>query len=113
MFKTKRKAKLIEGKSNYQSKNKTIFNDLISKRKSIMNELYENVDYNNSKFEYVGHTKDVSFHEYMDSRELSNKIKIRFDDALKRQNVFLNKLNEIETMDHILYQIFKIIFNTF
>ena len=46
MFKTKRKTKPIEGKSNNQSKIKTIFNDLISKRKSIMNGLYEGVDYN-------------------------------------------------------------------
>ena len=35
-----------------------------------MNELYESVDYNNLKFEYVGPTKDVSIYEYLDSREL-------------------------------------------
>ena len=35
-----------------------------------MNELYESVDYNNLKFEYLGPTKDVSICEYMDSREL-------------------------------------------
>ena len=34
-----------------------------------MNELYENVDYNNLKFEYVGSTKDVSFYEYMQQKE--------------------------------------------
>ena len=36
----------------------------------------------------------------MDSRELFDKTKnnqIRFDDALKRQNEFLNKLSEIKT----------------
>ena len=35
-----------------------------------MDELYESVDYNNLKFEYVGPTKDVSIYEYLDSREL-------------------------------------------
>ena len=45
-----------------------MFNNLISKRKSIMNELYESVDKNKLKFEYVGNTKDVSFYEYMDSK---------------------------------------------
>ena len=40
-----------------------------------MSELYDNVDYNNSKFEYAGLTKDVSFSEYKDSNELFNKIK--------------------------------------
>ena len=53
-----------------------MFNDLISKRKSVMNELYESVDKNKLKFEYVGNTKDVSFYEYMVSKELFNKIKI-------------------------------------
>ena len=40
-----------------------------------------------------------SFYEYMDSRELSDKIKnsqIGFDNALKTQNEFLNKLSEIK-----------------
>ena len=45
-LKSKEQTKPIEGKSNNQSKIKTIFNDLISKRKSIMNGLYEGVDYN-------------------------------------------------------------------
>ena len=40
-----------------------------------MSELHDSVDYNNLKFEYVGPTKDVSFYEYMDSKELFNKIK--------------------------------------
>ena len=53
-----------------------MFNNLISKRKSIMNELYESVDKNKLKFEYVGNTKDVSFYEYMDSKKLFNKAKI-------------------------------------
>ena len=40
-----------------------------------------------------------SFYEYMDSRELSDKTKnnqIGFDNALKTQNQFLNKLSEIK-----------------
>ena len=41
-----------------------------------MNELYDSVDYNNLKFEYKGPTKDVSFYEYMDCKELFNAIKI-------------------------------------
>ena len=41
-----------------------------------MSELYDSVDHNNLKFEYVGPTKDVRFYEYKDSKELFNKIKI-------------------------------------
>ena len=37
-----------------------------------MSELYDRVDYNNLKFEYVSKNKDVSFYEYMDSKELFN-----------------------------------------
>ena len=91
--------KPIESKSNDESKVKTIFNDLISKRKETMNELYESVDYNNLKFEYVGPTKDVSFNECKDSKELFNAIKnsqIRLDYAIKRLNEFLNKSGEIK-----------------
>ena len=64
-----------------------------------MKELYDNVDYNNLKFKYVGLTKDVSFYEYMDSRELFNSIKdnkISFNDVIKRQNEFLYKLSNIK-----------------
>ena len=39
-----------------------------------MNKLYDSVDYNNLKFEYVGSTKDVNY-EYRDSRELFNAIR--------------------------------------
>ena len=52
-----------------------------------MNELYENVDKNNSYFEYVGPNKDVTFYEYYDSKEPFNEIKrnrLRFDEALKK-----------------------------
>ena len=40
-----------------------------------MRELHDSVDYNNLKFEYVGTAKNVSFCEYMDSRERLNSIK--------------------------------------
>ena len=66
---------------------KIIFNNLIKERDSIINKLYESVDYNNLKFNYVDRTKSVSFYEFMDSKELFNKIKnkkIRFDDAQKK-----------------------------
>ena len=64
-----------------------------------MNKLYDSVDYNNLKFEYVGPTKDVSFYEYMDSKELFNAIKnsrIKFSEVKNKQNEFLNKLNEVK-----------------
>ena len=50
------------------------------------------------KFEYVGRTKDVSFYEYMDSKELFNAIRnsqIGFSEAKNKQNEFLNKLSNI------------------
>ena len=73
--------------------------DLISKRKKIMSELYDSVDYNNLNFEYVGPTKSVSFYEYMDSKELFNAIKnsqIKFSEVKNKQNEFLNKLSNIK-----------------
>ena len=76
--------KPIEGTSNNQSKAATIFNDLINKRKQLMNKLYYSVDYNKLKFEYMGPTKNVSFYEYMDSKELFNairNIRIGFSEA--------------------------------
>ena len=76
-----------------------MFKDLVKKRMDIINKLYENVDYNNLKLEYVGSTKDVSFYKFMDSKELFDRLKtnrIRFDDALKKQNLFLNKLNDVK-----------------
>ena len=33
-----------------------------------MSKLHDGVDYNNLRFEYVGHTKHVCFYEYMDSK---------------------------------------------
>ena len=97
-LKPKEQTEAIESKSNNQpkTKTKTMFNDLSSTRKSIMNRLYESVYYNNLKFDYVGSTKDVSFCEYMDSKKHFNKIKnnqISFDDAQKRKKKFLKELS--------------------
>ena len=64
-----------------------------------MNKLYDSVDYNNLKFEYVGTTKDVSFYEYIDSKELFNAIRnsqIGFSVAKNKQNEFLSKLSNIK-----------------
>ena len=47
----------------------------------------------------MGPTEVVSFYEYKDSKELFNAIKdnqINFDDAVKRQNEYLNKLCNIK-----------------
>ena len=63
-----------------------------------MSGLYDSVDYNNLKFEYVGPTKNVSFYEYKNSRELFNAIKnnqIKFSEVKNKQNEFLNKLRNI------------------
>ena len=98
-MKLKEETKPIEDKSNNQSRATIIFNDLINKRKELMSELYDSVDYNNLKFEYVGPTNDVRFYGYRNSKELFSIIKnnqINFDDALKRQNEFLNKLSNIK-----------------
>ena len=67
--------------------------------KKIMSKLYDSVDYNNLKFEYVGPTKDVSFYEYRDSKEFFNAIRnnqIKFSQVKNKQNEFLNKLNNIK-----------------
>ena len=64
-----------------------------------MSELYDSVDYNNLKFEYVGPTKDVRFYEYKDSKEFFNEIKnrqIKFSEVKNKQNEFLNKLNNVK-----------------
>ena len=64
-----------------------------------MSELHASVDYNNLRFEYIGPTKDVSFHEYMDSKELFNAMKnnqIKFSEVKNKQNEFLNKLSNIK-----------------
>ena len=90
-----------------------------------MSELYDSGDYNNLKFEYVSPTKDVSFYEFMDSKELFSAIKnnqIKFSVVKNKQDEFFNKLNNIKIgkktekqkkviilINFILYQIFKII----
>ena len=64
-----------------------------------MNKLYDSVDYNDLKFEYVSRAKDVSFYEYMDSKEIFKAIrdnKIGFSEAKNKQNDFLNKLTNIK-----------------
>ena len=95
----KEETKPIEDKSNNQSIAAIIFNELINIRKELMSELYDKFDYNNLKFEYVGPTKDVSFCEYMNSKELFNAIKngqIKFSEVNNKQNNFLKKLNEVK-----------------
>ena len=98
-LKPKEETKPIKDTSNNQSRATIIFNDLINKRKELMSKLYDSVDYKDLKFEYIGPTEDVSFYEYMDSKELFNAIKnsqIKFSDAVNKQNEFLNKLNNIK-----------------
>ena len=90
-LKPKKETKPTEHESNNQSKATIIFNELINKRKELMRELYDSIDYNNLKFEYVGSTKNVSFYEYKDSKELFNMIKnsqIKFSNAKNKQKEF-------------------------
>ena len=64
-----------------------------------MNKLYDSVDYNNLKFEYVSQNKGVSFYEYRDSKEVFKAIRssqIGFSEAKNEQNEFLNKLTNIK-----------------
>ena len=98
-MKPKEETKPIEDKPNNQSRAAIIFNELIKKRKDLMKELHDSIDYNNLKFEYVDPTKNVSFYEYKDSKELFNATKdnqINFDDVVRRQKEFLNKLSNIK-----------------
>ena len=51
------------------------------------------------RFEYVSKNKDVSFYEYMDSKELFNTMKnneIQFNEVKNKKNEFLNKLCNIK-----------------
>ena len=98
-LKPKEETKPTEDKPNNQSRAAIIFKELVKKRKYLMKELHDSVDCNNLKFEYAGPTEDVSFYEYKDSKELFNAIndnQINFDDAVKRQNEFLNTLSNIK-----------------
>ena len=61
--------------------------------------MYENVDYNNLKFEYVGPIKNVRFYGYMDSKEFFNAMKnnkIGFSDVLKSKNELLNEISDVK-----------------
>ena len=51
------------------------------------------------RFEYVSKNKDVSFYEYMDSKELFNTMKnnqIKFNEVKNKKNEFLDKLFNIK-----------------
>ena len=64
-----------------------------------MNKLYDSVDCNNLKFEYMTKAKDVSFYKYKDYKELFNVIrnaKIGFSKAKNKQDEFLSKLINIK-----------------
>ena len=68
-------------------------------KKSTMNKLYESVDMKKLHFKYKGNTKGVSFYEFIDPKEIFDKIKnnqIKFNDALEKQKLFLNKLNDVK-----------------
>ena len=98
-MKLKEETRRTEDKFNNKLKATIIFNDLINKRKALMKELYDSVDYNNLKLEYVGPTKDIRFYEYKDTKELFNAIKnnqIKFSDVKNKQNEFLSKLSNIK-----------------
>ena len=60
-LKQKEETKPIEDKFNDRKKGTIIFNELVNERKKIMSKLYDSIDYNNLKFDYMGTTKDVSF----------------------------------------------------
>ena len=56
-----------------------------------MSKLYDSDDYDNLKFEYVGPTKDVSFYECKDSKELFNGIRnnqIKFSEVKNKKMSF-------------------------
>ena len=99
-MKPKEQTKLIEDTSNNQSKATIIFDNLINKRKKIMSELHNSVDYNDLKFKYVGSVgKDVGFYEYMDSKESFNVIKhnkINFSEVNNKPYDFLKNLYELK-----------------
>ena len=64
-----------------------------------MSELYDSVDYNNLKFDYVGPTNEVNCYEYKDSKDLFNAIKhnqVKFSEVRIKQNEFLKKLSNIK-----------------
>ena len=56
-LKPKEETKPIEDKPNNQSRAAIIFNELIHKRKDLMKELHDKVDYKNLNFKYVDKMK--------------------------------------------------------
>ena len=89
----------LKKKKNSPSRPTIIFNDLISEEQKMMSELYDSVDCNNLKFKYVCPTKDVTFYENRDSKELFNAIEnnqIKVSELTNKQNSFLKKLNEVK-----------------
>ena len=52
-LKPKEETKPIEDKPNNKSRATIIFNELINKRKDLMKELHDSVDYKNLNFEHV------------------------------------------------------------
>ena len=96
----------FEDKKN-QSKASKIFNNLIEKRRKILNKLYEDVDMNKSYFKYEGSTKDVNFNELNYSTQTFNGMKnqlIKFDDGLKKQKESLKKIDEVKLVKKTLKQ---------
>ena len=63
-MKPKEETKPTEDKSNNKSRSEIMFNEINMKRKELMSELYDSVDNNNLKFDYIGFTKVISFYEY-------------------------------------------------
>ena len=66
-----------------------------------MDELCYTVKYDSLNFKYADSkkNKDVTFYKFLDSEELFDKMKnnqIRYDDALNKQKLFLNKLNNVK-----------------
>ena len=86
-LKPKEETKPTEDKPNNQSRVAIIFNEPINKRKDLMKNLHDEVDYKNLNFKYVDKKNDdVRFYGYKNSKDLFNIIKsnqIDFDDALK------------------------------
>ena len=99
-MKPKEETKAAEDKSNNKSKAEIIFNELINKRKYLVKKLHDSVDYENLNFKHVDpKNNDVGFYGYINSKKPFSIIKnneISFDDALKSQNEFLNKLSNIK-----------------
>ena len=68
----------IDALENLKPKKETKPTEDKSKKK-IVSKLYDSVDYNKLKFEFLGSAKDVSFYEYKDSKELFNATKKKPD----------------------------------